>query len=173
MSTPFEDVQELVRKARALVDEIHQTVGPCVLGGETNTFAQDAKLYIVLSEFKDLGAEMSKAFNLIEDGLSTRIADKMNSQELETGQVEVNGARYNFTPDKKMYVSCKKEEQPTLIAWLKQHPSGAGLVKESVHDKTLQKFIIEEVVGAGEMPPKFISMHLKSTLSVRKAPTKA
>ena len=172
MTTPLEDLQVLVHKAQALVDEVHQTAGPAVMSGEGTSFAADAKLYITLKEFEVLGKELSKAFTLVEDGLSARIADKMNAAELETGQIEVGGLRYNFTPDKKLFISCKKEDQPTLINWLRTHEKGKELIKETVHDKTLQKFVTDEILGAGELPPPFIKTHIVNTLSVRKAPSK-
>lgn len=160
------------------VDAIQEEVGPLMQGTEGEKLDTQLQFFFLLKQIKDAGEEMQKFYNACEPDLAKRINTMITAAGLDEVVKTFNGVRIKITPDTKYFVNCNKDKKPAVLEWLKNHPIGRELVKEDVHAKTLEKFVKDQIMAAGEQGlevpdiPPGVSLYQTETITTRKQPNK-
>ena len=174
MSTNMlESLEKMVQYVGQALTEIGNEVHPLMLGTQTEKMDVNIKFLFLLKELKEKGEELAKFYNVCENELAGRINKLIDAAGLEEVVITHNGVKIKISPETKFFISCKADKKPEMIAWMKAHSIGRELVKEDVHPKSLEKFVKEELIGKGTLPPAgLISIHQTETITTRKLPNK-
>ncbi len=141
-----------------------------MFGTEQEGLQTNLDFYFRLKKIKEVGESLAKLFNVNDATLSGRISKQVAVLGVESLDKVVNGTSYRVKIGTKVHASVKKDNKDEMIEWMKQHPLGRELVKEDVHPKTLESFVINTLIGNGELPPPFFSIFQAETLDIRKLP---
>ena len=66
-----------------------------------------------------------------------------------------------------LYVSVNKDDQEKLLLWVDEECGRPDMIKQSVHNKTLQSFIDQRIKDGDPVPP-FVKMFFKPGLTIRR-----
>lgn len=167
------NLQQMVKYSSSLVEELGKEVQPLMFGTATSPLDVQIEFFFALKKLKESGEELAKFFNVCEAELAQRINKQIDQLGLDSIEKNIDGVRVKISPETKWFISCNKDKKPLMIEWMKKHPLGSELVKEDVHPKSLEKFIKEEIIAKGEVPPTgMLSIHSTDTITTRKLPNK-
>jgi hypothetical protein len=165
------NLEQLAEYCEKLKDELDQQV-PALMFGSTGFELKDKmKMLWLLKELKNSAEGIAKFYGACENSLGDQINKQIEQMGLEQMDVKFGESKYRFAPETKYFINCKADAKPELIAWLKGHPIGRELVKEDVHPKTLEKFVKEDLVLQGQLPPPMVSIHEVQSVKMRKLPS--
>jgi hypothetical protein len=169
MTDMLASLEQMTAYVEQALNSLGEEVQPLMVGTRGENLDINLRFFFLLKKLKEHGENIAKLYNVCENELASRINMMIEQAGLESVDKVIAGERIRITPETKYYINCKAENKPALIAWMKSHPIGKELVKEDVHAKTLEKFIKNDVLGAGQLPPDgLVSLHQTQTITTRK-----
>ena len=163
-------LKELVAQLEQLNSDLGMEVDPLLFGTAETGLQINLDFYFKLKKIKEIAANLEGLFNKNDAALAERIAKQIEVLGVDSLVKEIDGQAYTVKIENKVYVNVNKDNKPAFIEFMENHPIGRELVKKEVHHKTLESFVIDELIGKGELPPPCISMHTALTLGTRKKP---
>lgn len=152
-----------------ILKNIDEEAGQLIIGTQGSNLKTNIEFALILDKIKDVAESIAKIRGRTIDGLAARINKMMEQEGFESLDIEFENETKRITPDLKYSITCKKENEKAMIEWMKQDPKGAELVKETVHQKSLQAFF-EEVIISGGKPQPFVNVFIMNTIKSRKLP---
>lgn len=147
------------------LNSLRETIDPaCTIAGNADLNV-NLFLYRRITLLRDYCDTMTKMLNRNDPAIADRIIKHMQEQEVDS----LNFDGYKFEPGTKDYITINKEDQPTMLAWMKNHEAGKELVHETVAPATLTKFMVETFIEKGITPPSFAKHYPKPNLRVTKS----
>jgi hypothetical protein len=156
----------LVQKFYEAANEVYESIDPIVSVTQQAPIYTHLLLYAVCDQIKDIASGMETMANKNMPIVAERAEKIMSAEDIE----KIRYMGKDFSCDVKPYAQTKASDKDKVINWLKNNVSGAHLVSEGYHPQSFQKFVREEIIAKGIVPPPFISIHNKPILLVRKAP---
>ena len=129
-------------------------------------------LFIVaddLVRYRDQKKEIEEALKEINELIAQTEEQLVNLMiEEETQNFTRNGRQFILT--NRTYANAKAGMMPEICSWMKDNGLG-DMVKESIHPKTLQAWVKEQIEEAGALPEELeplVNVYEKSGISIRK-----
>lgn len=159
-------LNEIVQKFQLVASEVDESIDPVVAGTARGDLYTQLRLHYVMDHIKDVCRVLDTMCNRNLPIVAERAEKIMSASDVDA--VDFLGRRWKC--DTKPYAQTLAADKQLVIDWLKSLESGAYLVSEGYHPLSFQKFVREEILAKGEVPPEFIKVHNKATLSSRKLP---
>ena len=109
-------------------------------------------------ELKEVNAEIA--------GTEEQLVSAMIEEEMQN--FTRNGRQFILT--NRTYANAKAGMMPAVCEWMKDNGLG-DMVKESIHPKTLQAWVKEQIEEAGALPEELselVNVYERSGISIRK-----
>jgi hypothetical protein len=129
-------------------------------------------LFIVaddLVRYRDQKKEIEEALKEINELIAQteeQLVSAMIGEEMQN--FTRNGRQFVLTS--RTYANAKAGMMPEICSWMKDNGLG-DMVKESIHPKTLQAWVKEQIEEAGALPEELselVNVYEKSGISIRK-----
>lgn len=156
-------IQDRIDAFEPVAIKLVECMEPFNEGMKEEKMMVNIKFYQMICYLYDFGKEMQRVANILEPLVAERITKCMMQEDMDS----ITHGGYTYAPDTKTYISVAADKMPALIAAFKADSRTKELVKESIHQKTLEAFVKAELAEERKIHPS-ISVCEKSTLNVRK-----
>jgi hypothetical protein len=122
-----------------------------------------------LVRYRDRKKEIEEALKEI-NALITETEEQLVSAMIEEEMQNFTRNGRQFILTNRTYANAKAGMMPAVCEWMKDNGLG-DMVKESIHPKTLQAWVKEQIEEAGALPEELselVNVYERSGISIRK-----
>jgi len=168
MSKPSENLKIVAAYLNAATTELQQVVTMFTDMIAQHPIEEVIEVFFYLRDLKDIGKDIEKVANLGLPIVSSVVGENVSASGFESVKVLHEGQVFTVKPDTKARISVSAANKPALIELMRQDPEACESIREDVHPKHIESFVVKWMESGKELPD-FISMYLEPTLNVRKS----